>query len=132
MDLSQVPLFSALEKRMAWLTERQTVLAENVSNIDTPGYGAQDLRAPDFRRLLSESVSRTALVATQPGHLQATRSALDLASNDLVSFRSASGGKPTLEDEMMRVSQTANDYALVSTLYRANLGMVKTVLGRSP
>ena len=80
MDLSQVPLFAALSKRMAWLTERQSVLAQNVANGDTPGYVAQDLPAPDFSKYLANAPSSVALVAT---------------------------------------------------VYRANLSMVKTVLGRS-
>jgi hypothetical protein len=32
---------------------------------------------------------------------------------------------------MMKVSQTANDFALTTTLYRANLGLIKAALGRS-
>src|SRR5487761_1715476 len=60
MDLSQVPLFAALSKRMAWLTERQTVLAQNVANADTPGYVAQDLPEPDFRKYLARSTAKVA------------------------------------------------------------------------
>lgn len=129
MDLSQIPLFSALVKRMSWLTDRQTVLAENVANADTPGYQARDLRQPDFRQLLSQSSGQSTLATTQPGHLQAKRSLVDLASSETTAA-SPGGGKSTIEDEMMKVSQTANDYALVATVYRANLNMVKTVLGR--
>ena len=130
MDLTQIPLFSALVKRMSWLTERQTVLAQNVANIDTPGYEAQDLAAPDFRKLLSQTSSASQLTTTEPGHLQVKRDLVDVASKETAAAPS-SGGKVTLEDEMMKVSETANDYALVSNIYRANLSMLKTVLGRS-
>lgn len=130
MDLSQIPLFTALAKRMAWLTERQTVLAENVANADMPGYQAQDLREPDFRKLLATTSGQATLATTQPGHIQVKHDLLDIASQETAAT-SAGGGKVTVEDEMMKVSQTANDYALVSTVYRANLSMVKTVLGRS-
>ena len=37
MDIGHIPLFAAFSKRMAWLTQRQTVLAENVANANTPG-----------------------------------------------------------------------------------------------
>jgi hypothetical protein len=30
---------------------------------------------------------------------------------------------------MMKVSQTANDFALTTTIYRDNIGMIKSVLG---
>ena len=126
MDLSQVPLFAALSQRMAWLTERQSVLAQNVANADTPGYVAQDLPEPDFRKFLARSTAPIALAATQPGHLSPTPPAAEAA----VPVKSGDGGhKVSLEEQMMKVSQTANDYALVATVYRANLGMVKTVLG---
>lgn len=129
MDLSQVPLFSALTKRMSWLTERQTVLAENVANADTPGYEAKDLRPPDFKTLLSGTASAAVLATTQPGHMQVKRDLVDFESSD-VPQAAENGRKPSMEDEMMKVSETANDYALVTTIYRANLNMVKTVLGR--
>lgn len=131
MDLSQIPLFEALTKRMAWLSERQSVLAENVANADTPGYVAHDLRQPDFRQILSQSTSQVALVTTQPGHISAKRDLTEIELQESEQGDGSSGRHASIEQEMMKVSQTANDYALAATLYRANLGLVKTVLGRS-
>jgi flagellar basal-body rod protein FlgB len=132
MDLSQVPLFAALSKRMAWLTERQTVLAQNVANADTPGYVAQDLPEPDFRKYLAQSTAKIALAATQPGHLSGTQSPNDTAAEPQKSENAGGANHHvSLEEQMMKVSQTANDYAVVATVYRANLGLVKTVLGHS-
>lgn len=132
MDLSQVPLFSALAKRMTWLTERQTVLAQNVANADTPGYVAQDLPEPNFRKYLAQSTAKVTLAATQPGHLSVAQ---DGGSTAAVPQKSdgatGTGHHVSIEEQMMKVSQTANDYAIVATVYRANLSIVKTVLGRS-
>ena len=130
MDLSQVPLFAALSKRMAWLTERQTVLAQNVANADTPGYVAQDLPAPDFRKYLAQSTAKVALATTQPGHLTAVQSVAAIAAvPDKSNGPTGNGRHVSLEDQMMKVSQTANDFAVTATVYRANLTMLKTVLG---
>ena len=41
MNLQEIPLFALVRKRMAWLTERQLVLAQNVANADTPKYKPQ-------------------------------------------------------------------------------------------
>ncbi len=132
MDLSQIPLFEALEKRMTWLSDRQSVLAENVANADTPGYVAQDLRPPDFRQILQQSTSQVALATTNPAHITAKRTLADLETKETESGDGdGRGGHVSVEQEMLKVSKTANDYALVATLYRANLGLVKTVLGRS-
>jgi flagellar basal-body rod protein FlgB len=54
MDIGQIPLFSLLSNRMSWLSARQSVLAENVSNADTPNYIARDLRALDFAGILRD------------------------------------------------------------------------------
>ena len=131
MDLARVPLFDALVKRMAWLSDRQTVIAENVANADTPGYVAHDLKPLDFNALLMHSTSHVALATTQPNHISIARDATETEETKMKGDSGINGNKVSLEDEMMKVSQTANDYALVSTVYRANLNMVKTVLGRS-
>ncbi len=131
MDLSQIPLFAALSKRMAWLTERQTVLAQNVANADTPGYVAQELPEPDFRKYLAQSTAKVALATTQPGHLTVAQNVAGIAAAvpDKSSDSTGNGHHVLLEEQMMKVSQTANDYAVTATIYRANLGMLKTVLG---
>ena len=54
MDIRQIPLFSLLSNRMSWLSSRQSVLAENVSNADTPNYIARDLRPLDFAAILRD------------------------------------------------------------------------------
>jgi flagellar basal-body rod protein FlgB len=130
MDLSRIPLFDALAKRMAWLGQRQAVLAENVANADMPGYAARDVKEPDFRAILTHSSSSIALMTTQPGHIAARRDT-DGTTETTSSDSSLNGNKVNLEDQMMKVSQTATDFAMTSTLYRANLNLVKSVLGRS-
>ena len=41
------------------------------------------------------------------------------------------GNTVSLEDQMMKVSETTSDYALTTNLYRAQLGLIKTALGHS-
>jgi flagellar basal-body rod protein FlgB len=131
MDLAHVPLFDALIKRMDWLSDRQTVIAENVANADTPGYVAHDLKSLDFDAMLRQTTSHVALSTTQPNHISVARDVTSTEETKMKGDSGINGNRVSLEDEMMKVSETANDYALVSTVYRANLGMVKTVLGRS-
>ena len=63
MDFSKIPLFTALTKRMAWLGERQKVLAHNIANSDTPNYTPRDLKPVDFRAM-TENVSRRVTIKT--------------------------------------------------------------------
>jgi flagellar basal-body rod protein FlgB len=130
MDLTQIPLFEALSKRMGWLNQRQAVLAENVANADTPGYLAQDLHAPDFGNLVAGAMGGDlTLVTTDPGHITPHQNTGGFKKIATPGERSVTGNSVSLEGEMMKVSQNASDYSMVESLYRAQLGLIKTVLG---
>jgi flagellar basal-body rod protein FlgB len=69
MDLNGIPLFSLISGRMSWLSARQSVLAENVANGDTPNYVARDLKPLDFQNMLSgQEKSSTHLATTNVRH----------------------------------------------------------------
>ena len=48
MSINDLPVLSALRTKMQWHQERQRVLAENVSNSDTPNFKPKDLVEPKF------------------------------------------------------------------------------------
>ena len=50
MSINDLPVLSALRTKMQWHQERQRVLAENVSNSDTPNFKPRDLVEPKFDR----------------------------------------------------------------------------------
>ena len=64
------PRFRLLEKIAAFGERRNTVLAGNVANIDTPNYRRQDLPVEDFERALREAIhagtARTAQASAGP------------------------------------------------------------------
>ena len=69
MDLNGIPLFSLISGRMSWLSARQSVLAENVANGDTPNYVARDLKPLDFQNMISgQETSSTHLATTNVRH----------------------------------------------------------------
>ena len=43
MAINDLPVLSALRTKMQWHQERQRVLAENISNSDTPNFRPRDL-----------------------------------------------------------------------------------------
>jgi flagellar basal-body rod protein FlgB len=132
MDIGQIPLFAALSKRMSWLTARQTVLAENVANANTPGYAAKDLKELDFKSLIGNggpSGSPLQLAADQPGHFAPTAANTPAPIVKVVDDQSIDGNGVSLESQMMKVSTNAADYSLITTLYKQNISMIKTVLG---
>jgi flagellar basal-body rod protein FlgB len=131
MDFSKIPLFSAMTRRMNWLGQRQQVLAQNIANADTIGYGAQDLKEPVFNDLLRGVRSGVTLATTAPRHIPGAGAAAPVVERAPDTERTTSGNSVVLEDQMMKVSKTAMDFQLTTNLYRKHLAMIKTVLGRN-
>jgi len=152
MDLNNFAVFGMMRKRMAWLTDRQVVLSQNMANADTPNYKAKDLKEQDFRRVLeSFGVSDKAaaptlrpagtgasaqapvrLAATNPAHITPTSPVARTKLQDPKTGveRSPSGNDVSIEDQVSKVTETQMDYQMSANLYRKHLGMLKTVLRR--
>jgi len=133
MGLADLPILSMLKSRMLWQQDRQRVLAENVSNADTPGYQARDLSALRFDEQMVAVARPVALQQTAPGHLSGIAGAGDSQ------FRSEAGRgyevRPagnvvSLEDEMMKVAANQMDYQAATALYSRSLALLKTAMGK--
>ena len=131
MDLSKIPLFEMLTRRMSWLSQRQEVLAHNIANADTPDFAARDPAPLDFRRSLQDTGPVT-LARTHAAHLgggakpQAFRAAASRSRYETT----PSGNGGVLEEQLMQVAETQVDYQLVTNLYRKHVDMIKVALGR--
>lgn len=116
------------ERRLHWLDRRQSVLAQNVANADTPGFRPRDLTP--FQREL-EGQRRTALARTQPGH--GAGSAL-AAVNARVERHAAEvapdGNAVSLDREAMRIAETDTAHQLAMAVHRSFMGMFRLTLGR--
>jgi flagellar basal-body rod protein FlgB len=130
--LEEIGLFQLANDRMSYLTAQQSVVARNIANADTPGYQAQDL-AP-FQPSTQQSGSAgagLALASTEPGHF-GTASGIDWA---LVPAPATAnyGEKPdgntvSLEEQMMKQADVANNYALATAAYSKSLSLMKTAI----
>jgi flagellar basal-body rod protein FlgB len=49
MPVNQAPLFKLISARLAWLSQRQVVIGQNLANADTPDYRPRDLRPKEPR-----------------------------------------------------------------------------------
>jgi flagellar basal-body rod protein FlgB len=138
MGIADLPLLSMLKSRMSWHQERQRVLAENVSNSDTPGFRARDLSPLKFEEQMiaasgSAQAQTVSLERTASGHIAG--GSLSGSSP----FRSESksgyevrptGNSVSLEDEMMKVSSNQMDYQAATALYTRSLALLKTAMGK--
>jgi flagellar basal-body rod protein FlgB len=131
MDLTSIPLFEAITRRMGWLSQRQTVLAENVANVNTPGYDEKDIKEPDFRDVLKGASTAVHLVATNPGHITTRPDGQVDGVYQTTEDRTLNGNGVSIEAQMMKVSENAADYSLTTTLYQKQISLIKMALGSS-
>ena len=111
-NIGDIPLLAMLKQRMSWLSARQNVLAQNVANVDTPGYTARDLKPIDFQDILHGATTDPkfsgGMMTTDARHISLTPSQAasfgDFASPDVES--NPSGNSVSLEQEMIRVADT--------------------------
>jgi flagellar basal-body rod protein FlgB len=125
-DLSQIPLFSLADRRLAWLGRRQEVLAENVANADTPGWRARDL--PPFARLLRGA--GVTLARTEPGHLSGSAEGGIAAPVAVPGEQAPDGNGVALDRELVKIADTDTAHAFVLGVMQSYLGMFRMALGK--
>ena len=132
MALGDLPIFTMLRTKMSWHQTRQRVLAENVSNADTPDYRGRDLKQLDFsdHLHLAQPVPVTATVTNEAhfaGMAMSSPTAFD--TEKLSDFETTPDGNDvTLEEQMMKVTGNQMDYQAATTLYSRGLGMLRSAI----
>ena len=131
MDFSKLKLFSMMQTKMQYLGERQSVLAQNIANADTPGYKAKDLKPLEFDDMVSVPTRRIRMHATEGTHLQRAEKLNDYRS---VKQREPYEQSPTnnhvvIEEQMMKMAETKMDYQMISNLYKKTTDLFKASLG---
>ena len=130
MPISQISIFSMLRTKMQWHQERQRLLAENVSNADTPKFRPRDLAPPRLDRM--QPAATLAMAQTRPGHIAASDAGtaqFQLDRRGTFEVRPA-GNAVSLEDEMLKVASNQMDFQAATALYTRGLGLIKTALGK--
>ncbi|GAB4387266.1 FlgB family protein [Albidovulum sp.] len=107
---------------------RQSLIARNVANADTPGYRAVDLAS------FVETYSATgddAMRATRPGHLgQQERTAAAQVEEVVRGTLSPNGNGVSLETEMVKAAEVRRDHDMALAIYGKSLAILRASLGR--
>lgn len=139
MDLGKAGIFNLLTRRMDYVTERQTVLARNVANSDTPNYQPRDL-VPFAKIMKQEAQAKQAadqqrafMQTTNPNHLQSPEQNASFEGKEQKStYETApSGNGVILEEQMMKIAENNMDYNMVTNLYKKHVGMIRMAIGRT-
>lgn len=125
------PLFAMLTTKMDYLVQRQSVLAENVANADTPDYRARDLKPLDFDEVLRGQGGPLSLARTHQSHLdvQGAGDRFGAEGSDSVYEVAPSGNAVVLEEQLMKVDATRADYQLATNLFRKYQTLYRMALG---
>jgi|JI8StandDraft_2_1071088.scaffolds.fasta_scaffold25428_4 flagellar basal-body rod protein FlgB len=121
-----------IDQKMRYSSQRVSVLAQNIANVDTPGFKAKDVQAPDFNQMVEEN-QRLLMTRTNASHL-ATTSNLSAPYYAVIPRQETYETKPngnnvTLEQEMMHLSTTSFDHQLALNLHESVDKRYKMVLG---
>jgi flagellar basal-body rod protein FlgB len=133
--MNDLPILSELRSKMQWHQERQRVLAENISNSDTPNFKPRDLVEPTFDNKGSSvggSMESLAMMRTSTSHLAVSGGGPTFAGDGGKSgFQTRPAGNAVnLEDQMLKVSANQMDYAAATSLYSKSLHLLKTAIGK--
>ncbi|MCB1472438.1 MAG: flagellar basal body rod protein FlgB [Rhodobiaceae bacterium] len=137
MGFFDLPILNALRTRMQFHSQRQVVLAQNVANAETPGYGARDLKAPDFESLMSQANGAVrggpmAPVRTSGAHLPGLPPHAGFGEVNAPDFETTpEGNSVVLEDEMMKIAQNQIDHQIATTVYARGISLMKRAVARS-
>lgn len=123
---SGIPLLDLAERRLGWIDRRQTILAQNIANADTPGYTPKDMQP--FATLLAHAAPRMAV--TDPRHLSGTPASWGLNTSLRPRERAPDGNAVSVETELTKIADTDNAHALVANLYHSYLGLFRTAIGK--
>jgi flagellar basal-body rod protein FlgB len=134
--LSGIDLFQVAGDRMRYLTERQSLIARNIANADTPGYKAQDLvpfvPATPAGGPTSSGVSPVVLTQTNTAHLQLEAGAVahqqPVATQADYGGEKPSGNTVSVEEQMIKQADVSNAFAMASAVYAKSISIMKTAV----
>ena len=102
-------LFSLASQRTGYLSARQTLIAQNVANMNTPAYKAVDLKP--FSATLQEAAM--SMATTSPLHMTPTAQEADspTAREDDAAEATVSGNSVDMEGEMVKLGEVNRDFS---------------------
>jgi flagellar basal-body rod protein FlgB len=116
---------SYLQAAMSGLAARQRAIANNVANVDTPGFKASEVR---FEDVLNQAVSSARLkpgTSVNQSSLNAAARATSLA--DATTTR-ADGNNVDIDQQMEMLSEANLNYSALTQVMSTRLGILRNVI----
>jgi len=125
--LSQIYLLQLASQQSKWLTARQTLIADNIANANTPGFHARDIQP--FSEVLDQT--QFSMATTNPAHIAPSEEELTQGARIAESDgwdTSVSGNSVSLEQELMKEGNINRSYTMNSNIKRVFHQMILSAL----
>ena len=114
-------VFARLAGRISYLTARHDALVQNIANIETPNYKAQEVQ---FSGYLDDQLSESA------------RSENTVFTPKMEEVKAPGEAKPngntvSMEDQMAKMADNSMEYMVASEIFKKNLALLKFSLSDS-
>jgi len=115
--MQPVNLFNLASQQSQWLAVRQSAIAGNIANVNTPGYGTAEIEP--FEKVLDNQ--RVSLQATQTGHFGAgvTNAAFAVRNENTSNSALPSKNSVVLENELMKAGEVRRTFELNTAIVKA-------------
>ncbi|NCQ24527.1 MAG: flagellar biosynthesis protein FlgB [Rhodobacteraceae bacterium CG17_big_fil_post_rev_8_21_14_2_50_63_15] len=108
---------------------RQSVVAQNMANADTPGYRAQDIES--FQTFYQTHSASHSTHTTRTGHLLDDRTQPGLVLiDDPIAVADPNGNSVSLESEMLKAVDIKNQHDRALAIYKSSLDVLRLVVSR--
>ncbi|HEY4193231.1 MAG TPA: flagellar basal body rod protein FlgB [Mesorhizobium sp.] len=124
--MEPVNLFGLATKQAQWLAVRQSSIAGNIANANTPGYTATDVQP--FEKVLDQTA--VSLRATQAGHLGsgATDASFAIKQQDYTGSIMPSKNTVVVENELLKAGEVRRGFELNTAIVKAFHSMMMSVV----
>lgn len=124
----KLEIFQMARSMAAHATARQSVVARNIANADTPGYRAQQVAA--FADTYQSEHSGSGPSRTRATHLATADSTPSVSVHTGATETSPNGNSVSLEQEMMNASEVRLQHDTALAVYKSAMNILRTSLGR--
>jgi flagellar basal-body rod protein FlgB len=117
MPVQPISLFDLASQQARWLSVRQSAVAGNIANADTPGYKAVEVEP--FQSVLKDK--RVSMATTQPRHLVtgATQAAFSVKEIENQVAATPSKNTVVLEEELMKSGDVRRSFELNTAIVKS-------------
>jgi flagellar basal-body rod protein FlgB len=129
-------VFALLGQRLDVLGTRQKLIAENVANVNTPGYRPRDVDMDGFEAQMAQQVGKgrggtasrgVAIMRTNAMHMEGSSGGVASArvTSRADSETTIDGNGVVLEDQMLKLNETRLEFDTAIGLYQKALGLMR-------